>query len=519
MNPADLKTIAESLVFAAGNPISLRRLSEVMGMTQTEIKPALTLLREEYEASGRGIIFAEVAGGYQLRTSPANAEYVKVLLQEKPSKLSRAALETLAIIAYRQPITKIEIESVRGVTVDGVLNSLLVRKLIREMGRKDVPGRPWVYGTTPQFLELFGLSDLSGLPPLPDIHEPTLNPLADDALNDTIENALESSEGSTTDAGGDPDYYAEDTQSPTTEYPHKPHEPNESDATPEYELSDESSSSAGEELSDRTLQPVTATNENGTEPEPSGEVNLSSTMEQAADSASEQILQTADEAGAITDGGDSLSGREDTPSPPSEEVLESSRPETRESRNAPKPSRAAVFNSTVAQAAQPASRQTLQTDEADTSTDNGDTPSGREDVLSPASEQALESNRTETGKNGSPLEPSWEADFSPAVEQAAEPASGQTLQTGESNWTETGESGSAPKPSREADTAGGADTSTDDGDSPSGGENTSSATLAQALESSRSDLAPKSGDPDPSREGQGERGDDNSARDDSESET
>ena len=417
MNPADLKTIAESLVFAAGNPISLRRLSEVIGVAQTDMKPALTLLREEYEASGRGIIFAEVAGGYQLRTSPDNAEYVKVLLQEKPSKLSRAALETLAIIAYRQPITKAEIESVRGVAVDGVLSSLHLKKLIREMGRKDVPGRPWVYGTTPQFLELFGLSDLGGLPPLPDIHEPTLNPLADDALNDTIENALESSESSMTNAGGDPDYYAEDTQSPTTEHAL---EPNEQNAGPEYELSD------------LTLQQVPETNENGAEPEPSGEVNLSPTAEHAPDSASAHIVQTfeADAIHAITDDGDALSGREDAPSPPSEEVLESSRPET--------------------------------------------------------------------GQGGSAPEPSGEADFSPTAEHAAEAENGHIVQA------------------LEADEA---DASTDDRDSPSGREDPPRPTPAQTLKSSRGDLAPESGDPDPSREGRGERGDDNPAGDDSESET
>ncbi|MCE2487736.1 MAG: SMC-Scp complex subunit ScpB [Desulfurellaceae bacterium] len=185
MHSAELKTIAESLIFAAGDPVSLRRLSEVIGVTPAEVKPAISLLREEYQAANRGIVFAEVAGGYQFRTAPHHAEYVKTLLQEKPGRLSRAALETLAIIAYRQPITKLEIESVRGVTVDGVIHSLLTKQLIREMGRKDVPGRPWVYGTTPQFLELFGLNDLTDLPPLPDIHEPSLNPLADHALDGT----------------------------------------------------------------------------------------------------------------------------------------------------------------------------------------------------------------------------------------------------------------------------------------------------------------------------------------------
>ena len=488
MNPADLKTIAESLVFAAGNPISLRRLSEVIGVAQTDMKPALTLLREEYEASGRGIIFAEVAGGYQLRTSPDNAEYVKVLLQEKPSKLSRAALETLAIIAYRQPITKAEIESVRGVAVDGVLSSLHIKKLIREMGRKDVPGRPWVYGTTPQFLELFGLSDLGGLPPLPDIHEPTLNPLADDALNDTIENALESSESSATDAGGDPDYYAEDTQSPTTEHAL---EPNEQNAGPEYELSD------------LTLQQVPETNENGAGPEPSGEADFSPTAEHAAEAASAHIVQTfeADTIHAITDDGDALSGREDAPSPPSEEVLESSRPETGQGGSAPEPSGEVNLSPTAEHAPDSASAHIVQTFEADAIhaiTDDRDALSGREDAPSPPSEEVLESSRPETGQGGSAPEPSGEADLSPAAEHAAEAANGHIVQA------------------LEADEA---DAGTDDRDSPSGREDTPRPTPAQTLKSSRGDLAPESGDPDPSREGPGERGDDNPSGDDSESET
>ncbi|MGH7966970.1 MAG: SMC-Scp complex subunit ScpB [Candidatus Binatia bacterium] len=190
----EIKAIAESLLFASGTPLSLRRLAEVIGAPQAEVKPALGLLLEEYAAPGRGVCLAEVAGGYQLRTAPECAEYVKTLVREKPNRLSRAALETLAIIAYRQPITKVEIEAVRGVDVDGVLNSLLTKKLIRVMGRKDVPGRPWVYGTTPQFLELFGLSDLGSLPPLPDIHEPVINSYNPYGESDTSGAAAQDSE-------------------------------------------------------------------------------------------------------------------------------------------------------------------------------------------------------------------------------------------------------------------------------------------------------------------------------------
>jgi segregation and condensation protein B len=183
MTTAEIKAIVESLLFAAGTPLSLRRLAEVIGVVQAEVKPALAVLRDEYAAPERGVILAEVAGGYQLRTAPEYADYVKTLIREKPNRLSRAALETLSIIAYRQPVTKAEVEAVRGVNVDGVLNSLLTKKLVRVMGRKDVPGRPWVYGTTPQFLEIFGLNDLASLPPLPDFHEPTVNPYAEDSAD------------------------------------------------------------------------------------------------------------------------------------------------------------------------------------------------------------------------------------------------------------------------------------------------------------------------------------------------
>ncbi len=179
MSPQDIKPIVESLLFAAGAPVALRRLAEVIGLTQAEAKSAVTLLQSDYAAPGRGLAVVEVAGGYQLRTVAEYAEYVKTLIREKPNRLSRAALETLAIIAYRQPITKAEIEAVRGVDAEGMLNSLLTKKLIRVLGRKDVPGRPWVYGTSPQFLELFGLSDLSSLPPLPEIHEPSINPFSE----------------------------------------------------------------------------------------------------------------------------------------------------------------------------------------------------------------------------------------------------------------------------------------------------------------------------------------------------
>ena len=170
MTPSDLESIVESLVFASGDPLPFRKLAEILRETPpAQLKAALASLRQRYEDGERGIRLVEVAGGYQLRTATGNAEYVRMLFRERPGRLSRPAMETLAIVAYKQPITKAEIEAVRGVEVDGVLQSLLARSLIRTMGRKDAPGRPWVYGTTAQFLEVFGLRDLSSLPPLAEL--------------------------------------------------------------------------------------------------------------------------------------------------------------------------------------------------------------------------------------------------------------------------------------------------------------------------------------------------------------
>ncbi len=171
MNSEELKSVVESLLFAAGAPLSLRKMVEIFEgeVGKAEVRSALAALQEEYSSGRRGFRLLEVAGGYQFRTVAENAAYVRRLFRERPGRLSRAALETLAIIAYKQPVTKAEIEAIRGVEVDGVLGSLLARQLIRVLGRKEVPGRPWVYGTTPQFLELFGLRDLSDLPPLREV--------------------------------------------------------------------------------------------------------------------------------------------------------------------------------------------------------------------------------------------------------------------------------------------------------------------------------------------------------------
>lgn len=170
-----LKSVLESLLFAAETPLTAYRLGEVIeGVEKKEIISVLEELQAEYETMGRGFRLVEVAGGYQMRTPKENADWVKSLFRGRPARMSRATLETLAIIAYKQPVTRAEIETIRGVDVDGVLSTLLERRLVRIVARKDVPGRPFLYGTTSEFLELFNLKDLSNLPTLKEMEEMTL---------------------------------------------------------------------------------------------------------------------------------------------------------------------------------------------------------------------------------------------------------------------------------------------------------------------------------------------------------
>jgi segregation and condensation protein B len=175
MEREDIKSIIESLLFVADGPLTIQRLGEVLeGVEKEDLRSTLDELQAELENSWRGVRLVEVAGGYQLRTAKVNADWVKKFLGGRPARMGRATLETLAIIAYRQPITRAEIEAIRGVDVDGVINTLLDRSLIRAVARKDVPGRPFLYGTTPEFLQLFNLKDLTHLPTLKEMEEITL---------------------------------------------------------------------------------------------------------------------------------------------------------------------------------------------------------------------------------------------------------------------------------------------------------------------------------------------------------
>ncbi len=169
-----LRAVIESLLFAADGPVSAERLQGALGeVPRKEIVDALEALRHEYEHAGRGLRLAEVANGYQLRTAGEHAEFVRRLTAVKPARMSRANLETLAIIAYRQPVTRAEIEEIRGVNVDGVVSTLLERRMVRIVARKDVAGKPFLYGTTREFLEAFNLKDLASLPTLEEMEEMT----------------------------------------------------------------------------------------------------------------------------------------------------------------------------------------------------------------------------------------------------------------------------------------------------------------------------------------------------------
>src|SRR5262245_37946868 len=164
--------VLEAVLFVSGEPIPIARLATVIAVSKAEIEQALNLLSQQLAQDCRGIQLVKLAGGYRLVTKPDYAPWLKPLDKAKAAqKLSRSALESLAIIAYKQPLVRSEIEEIRGVETSGVLRTLCERKLVRIVGRKDVPGRPIMYGTTKFFLEHFGLQDLSQLPPLREFKE------------------------------------------------------------------------------------------------------------------------------------------------------------------------------------------------------------------------------------------------------------------------------------------------------------------------------------------------------------
>jgi segregation and condensation protein B len=175
---AELPSIIESLIFTAESALSTDRICELLNeFERDEIKSVLTEMVACYQERSGGFELVEVAGGWQFRTRPAFHSYITRHIKTRTSKFSQSALETLAIIAYRQPITRAEVEHLRGVDCGGVLKSLLEKHLVRILGKKDIPGRPLIYGSSKEFLEIFGLKDLKSLPTLKEIQALDEQPL------------------------------------------------------------------------------------------------------------------------------------------------------------------------------------------------------------------------------------------------------------------------------------------------------------------------------------------------------
>lgn len=172
MEDREAKSIIESALFLSGEPLSVDNLKKILELDHINTERLARELLNEYILRNSGILLVEVAGGFQMVTNPACAPWVrKILSTSVPKRLSQSSLETLAIIAYKQPVIKAEIEAIRGVNSDGVVKTMLERRLIRILGRKEAPGRPLMYGTTKEFLQQFGLRDLSELPTLKEFAE------------------------------------------------------------------------------------------------------------------------------------------------------------------------------------------------------------------------------------------------------------------------------------------------------------------------------------------------------------
>lgn len=160
--------MVECLLFVAGEPLTLKELVKATEWDEDAVLDAIAVLTERYGGDDSGLQVVEIAGGWQIGTRQEYAPTVGRLLAPRANRLTKPALETVTIVAYRQPCTQAEVEAIRGVACDGVLKTLIERELVAEAGRKASPGRPILYATTPQFLHYFGLPDLESLPPLPD---------------------------------------------------------------------------------------------------------------------------------------------------------------------------------------------------------------------------------------------------------------------------------------------------------------------------------------------------------------
>ena len=172
MDRAEQLRVIEALILASPEPVQAARLAEIVpDCTAGDTKDLVNELNTEYQKQDRSFEIWEVAGGYQIRTRAEFSGYVQQLQKQRPLRLSRAALDSLSIVAYKQPVTRAEIEDIRGVDAGAVLKGLLDRRLLRIVGHREVPGRPMLYGTTRRFLEVFGLESLKGMPSLRELRE------------------------------------------------------------------------------------------------------------------------------------------------------------------------------------------------------------------------------------------------------------------------------------------------------------------------------------------------------------
>ena len=211
MEDIEAKSILEAALFIAGEPMNVDSLKKILEMDKVNTERLLRELVTEYSIRNTGLLIVEVAEGFQMVTSPACAPWIKKLLVTAvPKKLTPSSIETIAIIAYKQPIIKAEIEAIRGVNSDGVVKTLLERRLVKILGRKEAPGRPLMYGTTPEFLQYFGLKDLMELPTLKEFSEMDM-PEPPETLpeDEDIQEAVEAYEESQAAAG-----YKEETDEP-----------------------------------------------------------------------------------------------------------------------------------------------------------------------------------------------------------------------------------------------------------------------------------------------------------------
>jgi len=172
MEDREAKSIIESLLFISGEPMTVDSIKKIIEIDKKKIEALVKELISDYSLRNAGLLVIEVAEGVQMVTNPASSPYIKKLISTAvPTKLSQPSIETLSIIAYKQPIIKAEIEAIRGVNSDGVVKTLLERRMIKILGRKEVPGRPLMYGTTKEFLQYFGLKDLTEMPTLKELSD------------------------------------------------------------------------------------------------------------------------------------------------------------------------------------------------------------------------------------------------------------------------------------------------------------------------------------------------------------